>query len=89
MADSREHARQGKHRTHYPVEGWPTVIIHTYRRAEGVLYEDTLQLKTPYPPQLGEYVQGYDGEYSKVEEIQRSYQEQSVPIIYVTCERPS
>ncbi len=83
-----ETPKPGKFRSHEPVNGWPTVIIRTYRRTQEGLVEDTLQLQTDHPPAMGEHVQGYDFEYYKVVKIEKSYQEQSPPVIYVTCEKP-
>lgn len=80
--------KSGKFRAHEPVDGWPTVIISTFRRTDDGVFEDILQLKTAYPPALGEFVQGLDYEYHKVVSIKRSYQVDSTPVIYVTCEIP-
>ena len=88
MGYSTPAAVAGKYRTHTHTDGLPTVIIYTFRRTPEGMVQDTLQVKTAYPPSVGDFVQGYDGQYSRVKTIERSYQDQSPPVIYATCEMP-
>jgi hypothetical protein len=88
MGYHRETFVSGKYREHDAVEGEPIVVIYTFRKTSEGVVQDTLRLTTAWPPTLGTLVQGFDGEYTKVEKVEISYQIESPPIIYVTCAYP-
>jgi hypothetical protein len=68
--------------------GVPAVSIITYRRESGKVFEDLLQLSTAFPPQLGESVQGMDGNFHKVVRVNRTYPDLCDPIVEVVCALP-
>lgn len=89
MVTHNERTYPGKIRSIGSCSNWPSVSIRTFRRVGGKVYEDLLQLVTAFPPQIGESVQGADGDYHKVVGVVRTYPDGSEPIIQVTCEFPT
>jgi hypothetical protein len=78
----------GKIKSLRPSSGLPAVSIRIYRREGGKVFEDLIQLSTAHHPQLGESVQGLDGNFHKVVSVNRTYPDLCDPIVEVVCALP-